>query len=399
MRLFAHVQPFRKRNPLTESDSIMNLKQLIRRITTAAFAVAAALALPGTGSAVDAPETPLDQHHPQVKQVMSVQKDVTPGLMTLEEILGTAVGQDDDGEITMLVFVNSQHKNQTEVVRSLPPTLRGVRVTAYLTEPFRSMKGAPSGGARTVSHTAKQTPAIQLGTSGGWRNDLANGYCCGGTLGSLIQVNGVQYILSNYHVFESDIVPGGNNRIATTGDFIIQPGLIDVGCNAANAQNVATLVQVSSLPNNNVDCSVAQVIPGMVRADGAILEIGTLSSQTVVASLKQAVKKSGRTTGLSTSQITGLNATITVAYDNECAGGTAFSRTFTGQIVVANSGKKFLNSGDSGSLMVENKPTSPRAIALLYAGSSTTAIANPISAVLTFLGTKLGGTATMVGSP
>ncbi len=36
----------------------------------------------------------------------------------------------------------------------------------------------------------------------------------------------------------------------------------------------------------------------MVRTDGAILEIGTISSSTVGASINQAVKKSGRTTGL-----------------------------------------------------------------------------------------------------
>ena len=76
----------------------------------------------------------------------------------------------------------------------------------------------------TVSHTEKQTPPIQLGTSGGWRDDLANGYCCGGTLGSLIRINGIQYILSNYHVFESDIIAGGNGIVAGTGDSVIQPG-------------------------------------------------------------------------------------------------------------------------------------------------------------------------------
>ena len=108
-------------------------------------------------------------------------------------------------------------------------------VTAVITEPFRAL-GKPIK-APAVSHTAKQTPPIQLGTSGGWGYDLANGYCCGGTLGSLVQIGGTQYILSNYHVFESDIVGGGNSRVATTGDPIIQPGLIDVGCNAANAQN------------------------------------------------------------------------------------------------------------------------------------------------------------------
>src|SRR5260221_3033733 len=209
--------------------------------------------------------------------------------------------------------------------------MRGVGVKPELTEKFRAFRGKPGGGGGGVSHTAKQTPPIQLGTSGGWRNDLANGYCCGGTLGSLIQANGVQYILSNYHVFESDIVSGGNGIVATDGSFVIQPGLLDVGCIASSRQNVGTLKTVSSLPGNNVDCSVAQVISGVVRADGAILEIGTISSSTVAAFINQAVKKSGRTTGLSRSHVSGLNATVSVAYENECAGGAAFTKTFTGQ--------------------------------------------------------------------
>ena len=50
--------------------------------------------------------------------------------------------------------------------------------------------------------------------------------------------------------------------------------------------------------------------------------------------------------------------------------------------------------------MVEDVTTNPRAIGLLYAGSSTSAIANPINEVLAFLGPAVGGTgatATMVG--
>ena len=93
-----------------------------------------------------------------------------------------------------------------------------------------------------------------------------------------------------------------------------------------------------------------------------------------------------------------LNATIRVTYENECAGGTAFTKTFTGQIVISNKASKFLAGGDSGSLMVENKATNPRAVGLLFAGSNTSAIANPIGAVLTYVGTQLGGSATMVGN-
>jgi hypothetical protein len=329
----------------------------------------------------------LDVNHPAVRTVLSAQQEVTPNWMQTPGVLGTAVGLDADGNPALVVYVDRDEANAGEIVRSFPAQTHGAGVRVELTDKFRAMAGGPGKG-----HTAKQTPPIQLGTSGGWTFDLANGFCCGGTLGALVNVGGSQHILSNYHVFEADIVSGGNSRVAMTGDPIIQPGLIDVNCSSAGAQSVATLVKRSSLPGSNVDCSIAKVTPGQVRTDGSILEIGTISASTVGASLNQAVKKSGRTTGLTRSSVSGLNATISVTYDNECAGGTAFTKTFTGQIVVTNRGSKFLNSGDSGSLMVEDVATNPRAVGLLFAGSSSTAIANPIGQVLSFLG------ATMVGN-
>lgn len=320
---------------------------------------------------------------------MAVQQEVTADWMRQPEVLGTAVGLDGAGNVSLVVYVDRESAKAAEVVRSFPNAQRGVPVQVELTDKFRSM-ARPGGG---VSHTAKQTPPIQLGTSGGWRYDLANGFCCGGTLGSLVLIGGQQHILSNYHVLEADIVNGGNSRVAQTGDPVIQPALIDLNCAAANGQNVATLVKKSALPGSNVDCAVAQVLPGMVRSDGAILEIGTISSTTVSAFINQNVKKSGRTTGLTRAKVTGLNATVSITYENECAGGTAFTKTFTGQIVTSNNGSKFLNSGDSGSLMVEDVATNPHPVGLLFAGSSTSAIANPIGQVLSFLG------ATMVGTP
>jgi hypothetical protein len=336
------------------------------------------------------PPGQLDNNHAAVRAVIAAQQEVTPGWMQRVEVLGTAVSADSVGTPILRVYIDRDAEKAGEVIRDLPRNVRGIGVEVQLTDKFRAMKGNPHGGGGT-SHTAKQTPPIQLGTSGGWSKDLANGYCCGGTLGSLVQIGTKQHILSNYHVFESDTVPGGNNTVATTGDPIIQPGLIDVNCTASNAQMVATLVKKSSLPSSNVDCSVGAVVNGMVRTDGAILEIGTVSKTTVGAFINQAVKKSGRTTGLTRSTISGLNATISVTYDNECAGGTAFTKTFTGQIVVANRASRFLNSGDSGSLMVEDVATNPHAVGLLFAGSSTDAIANPINDVLSFLGASMVG--------
>ena len=343
------------------------------------------------------PEQALSHANPRVQEVMAGQEAATPELMSMPDVLGTAVGLDDNGELTIMVYVNLKGKNPAESARKIPRGLRGESITVELTEPFRALvkpDKKPGGTSKTpkVSHTAKQDTPIQLGTSGGWRYDLANGYCCGGTLGSLVKIGSTQYILSNYHVFESDIVSGGNNRVAEAGDWIIQPGLIDVGCNAANAQEVATLVKNSSLPRSNVDASIAQVMSGKVQTDGAILEIGTISADIVDEPyINLAVKKSGRTTGLSRSKISGLNGTVSVAYENECAGGHAFTQIFTGQIMISNRGSKFLAGGDSGSLMVEDVDPNPRAVGLLFAGSNTLAVANPINEVLTFFG------ATMVG--
>jgi hypothetical protein len=341
-----------------------------------------------TAPGLEAESIRLSASNPAIQAVMAIQETHTPALMQDLDIVGTATGLTEDGRPAVLVFAADD-----AAASRVPATLDGVPVVTTVTGRLRAMKGG-SG----VSHTAIQTPPISLGTSGGWRYDLANGFCCGGTLGSLINKGGTQHILSNWHVLYSDIVNGGNSRTAQPGDPVIQPGLIDVNCNANNAQNVATLVaNGGSLPGNNVDAGIAAVIPGMVKTDGSILEVGTISSSTVGASMGQAVKKSGRTTALSRSSINGLNGTVTIGYDNECAGGAAFNQTYTGQIIIANARCKFLDGGDSGSLMVEDVSTNPQAVGLLFAGSvvcsrSAIAIANPIDDVLNFFN------ATMVGN-
>jgi len=317
-------------------------------------------------------------------ETMKVQNRHNAELMAIDGVVGIATAFDASGKAAVMVLT------ERSLGARLPAQIEGVGVFENVTGKIHALKGGGGG----VSHTAKQTPPIQLGCSGSPTLDIANGYCCGGTLGSLVSKGGSQYILSNSHVFAGDVVSGGNGRVATVGDDVTQPGLIDIGCVASGGQVVADVSTLSTLypPNStpNVDCSIAQVRSGMVRTDGAILEVGTLSASTVAAFVGQSVKKSGRTTGLTRSSVSGLNATITVGYEDECAG-TAFNKTFTGQILISNNGSRFLNSGDSGSLMVEDVATNPRAVGLLFAGGGSIAVANPIGAVLSHLG------ATMVG--
>ena len=338
-----------------------------------------------TGPGFEKPSLELSIANPAIRAVMDVQNRHTPELMGRPGVVGTATSVDENGQPFITVYTVERLPQG-----DLPASIDGVPVVAEVSGVIRAMKGKPGGGGG-VSHTALQTAPVKMGTSGGWRYDLANGYCCAGTLGSLITKGGKKYVMSNYHVLEADIVSGGNSRTAQAGDPVIQPGLIDVNCSAAGAQNVATLSGIKSLPGSNVDVAIAEVVPGMVDESGDILEVGVISSQTVAASVNQAVKKSGRTTGLTRSTVSGLNATISVSYENECAGGTAFTKTFTGQIIIANRRSKFLGGGDSGSLMVEDVSTNPRAVGLLFAGSSTLAVANPIGEVLSYLNASMVG--------
>ncbi|HET9235110.1 MAG TPA: hypothetical protein VFP10_13305 [Candidatus Eisenbacteria bacterium] len=341
----------------------------------------------------DSPLAELSARAPEFAQAIGVHNRAIPEILADSKVAGTAVGADEHGKPVIMIYTKE----------SVPPghlkqDYEGFRVVQHVTGPIKPMKGKPGGGG---SGTAKQTPPVKMGTSGGWRYDLANGYCCGGTLGSLVQIGGTKFVLSNYHVLYSDIVNGGNSRTAQPGDPVIQPGLIDVSCNANNAQNVATLVNGGgTLPDpgnpDAVDAGVAQVTSGMVDETGAILNVGTISSSTLNASVGLAVKKMGRTTGLTRSTVSAINGAFSITYGNECAGGTSFTQSYSGQIVIANSSCRFQNGGDSGSLLLEDVTTNPRAVGLCFAGSSvctsgSIAIANPIGDVLNGLG------ATMVG--
>src|SRR5881396_1634158 len=109
------------------------------------------------------PDGNLDQTHASVKAVMALQSAVTPDLMKLPEVLGSAIGLDDAGQPALVVFVNRDGASRADVVRGLPPALRGIPVRAELSDAFRAFAGKPGGGGG-VSHRAGQELPIQLGT-------------------------------------------------------------------------------------------------------------------------------------------------------------------------------------------------------------------------------------------
>lgn len=233
--------------------------------------------------------------------------------------------------------------------------------------------GLADGGA---NHRVRNQ---HLGVSGGNVNDETRRFCCSGTLGALVSDGTNKYILSNNHVL-------GRGDQAVAGEDVSQPGLIDNNC--AIATVVADYTGASPL-GSNVDAAVAQLRTGQMDGTGFIEDIGVPNSSVVNPAVGLGVAKSGRTTGFTTGTVSSINTSVNVQYTRDCGGGKKFIVSYTNQVVINSS--TFSAGGDSGSLIVTNN-ASHNPVALLFAGSSSTTIGNPIGEVLTKLGTALGRT-------
>jgi hypothetical protein len=293
---------------------------------------------------------------------------------------------------------------------------QGNTITTTLAVTAVSQADTTASGTSTVTivpDNANALPVpVELGSTGSNFKDFVNNTtkntitCCGGTLGSLVTRGGTQYILSNTHVL-------ARSDAASIGDNIVQPGLIDTPtCTTTGTTTVANLTQFFNLqtsPTPNIDAAIAQVVAGKVDPAGKIVYLGaTVDSNgvpvpdapqagaglpTSSVAVGRAVAKSGRSTGLTCSTIEATNISTSVDYTVNCDGtGTKFTINYVNQIGVI--GGDFSGEGDSGSLIVTQDTATP--VALLYAGSNTDTVGNPVSDVLNFF--KSGGNAvTFVG--
>jgi hypothetical protein len=224
------------------------------------------------------------------------------------------------------------------------------------------------------------------GVSGGNVNFRSRAFCCSGTLGALVRDGGgALYILSNNHVL-------ARTGQAAAGEDVSQPGLIDNGCRIATV--VADFTIAPAL-GSNVDAAIAGLRSGQMDANGVIEDIGQPSQFTSAPAVGCAVAKSGRTTGFTTASIGSIDTDVNVQYQKGCGSGKKFIVSYTNQVVI--NSNSFSAGGDSGSLIVTDD-SAHRPVGLLYAGSSTTTIGNPIDEVLTKVGSSLGSNMTFVGS-
>lgn len=288
---------------------------------------------------------------------------------------------------------------------------KGNSIATTLTVSAVSQVNSTASASATVTiqpgNQNPQSGAIELGTSGGNANDSSTSgrtiTCCGGTLGSLVTRGGTQYVLSNTHVL-------ARSDIAQVGDPIIQPALIDTAtCTTSGARTVANLSAFYNLETGavpKIDAAIAQIVPGNVDGSGDILYLGATADANGVpvpgaphagsgmtATPAMPVAKSGRSTGLTCSTVLAVAVNVNaVQYQKGCGTGTTFTVNYTNQVDIA--GGSFSAEGDSGSLIVSQGSADP--VALLFAGSDTDTVGNPVGAVLNFFASG-GNSVTFVG--
>ena len=252
------------------------------------------------------------------------------------------------------------------------------------------MSIAPTRGDDGPEHQTPEIRPIPLGVSGGNATGLPTLSCCSGTLGALVNVGGELHILSNNHIL-------ARSNWGKVGNPISQPGKVDTDCVVSRGEFVADLSDFEpiNLPGENVvDAALARIRPGQVREDGFILDIGVPNVTPVTAFIGEQVKKSGRTTGLTTGEVAAINVAVNV--EGYCPFCTICEEPYLVRFVgqIAFTPGTFSAGGDSGSLIVENVATAPRPVALLFAAGSGVTIGSPIGPVLEAFGATMVGMAT-----
>jgi hypothetical protein len=303
-------------------------------------------------------------------RALEAQARHTDRLLRMNGVVGTAIGLAADGEAEVRLFTKAGG------LRGLPSSVDGVPVSVVVTGEIRAepvVATAPAA-ALAVNRRARFTRPVPIGVSTG-----NQGECSAGTIGARVKSGTTTYALSNNHVYARE------NR-AAIGSNVLQPGRYDLSCASGSSALLGKLskfvsITFSTTANNRVDAAIAAAgttnLGRSTPSDG----YGIPRSATIAAALNQTVRKYGRTTGFTTGNVVGLNATVNVGYSR----GTA---RFVGQIVIRGRGK-FSDSGDSGSLIVD---PNRRPVGLLFAGSSNGyTFANPIGQVLSALGVSIDG--------
>ena len=355
----------RLRRPRGPALAILGLAIVLDAL---AFSFAGDFRFPGNGW--DIVPTP-DPH--ELTAAFAAQNLLNQDLIDLPGVAGTAVALGPGGRPILRVML--AHAGAV----ALPARFNGHEVVGEVTGPFQAYATAAAGAPANDDDPRRSFPRpVPIGVSTGQVDVTA------GTIGARVTTGDRVFALSNNHVF-------ANRNRAGVGDLILQPGRVDGGTDPTDAigvlhdfEPIRFCQPFPICPANEIDAAIAATTPNELGNATPGNGYGSPRTEPLEARLGLAVQKYGRTTGHTRSRITGINATINVGFGD----GTA---RFSGQIVVA--GGDFSGPGDSGSLIVADGrgANDRRPVGLLFAGSPTTTLANPIGSVLDRFGVRIDG--------
>ncbi len=318
-------------------------------------------------------------------QARAIYQQVVAEFFQRRNVIGVGIGYKNSegqatGDLSLIISVTEKLPLEQLAAQDLiPKVFHDLLTDVVETGRFRAFASDPRLRRRPAQ------PGISVG-----HHDIT-----AGTLGLLVQRDGVPYILSNNHVL-------ANCNNAKAGDAIYQPGPTDGGtaqdtiatladfepldfgqkageCSIAGAM-AAWLNMLAKLTGSSHRLETVQVTPGDNVMDVAlarplspdlvtpvVLDLGPLTG-VAEPQLGMAVQKVGRTTGLTQGVVTQIDVTVNVDYSGRTV-------RFVNQVFAS----PMSAPGDSGSGILD---MDRRAVGLLFGGSDRATIFTPIQRIL-----------------
>jgi len=297
---------------------------------------------------------------PKLKEVREKHE---PELFAIEGVSGVSV---DEATGEIIVYIE-----KPEISRKVPKKLEGFPVRHEVIGRIEALQTTTTTEtyttaylSTTYSRTVNQRPVF-----GGI--SVGNPYISAGTLGLVTYNN---YVLSNAHVLAMD----SNAKFLPIGTATWQPGRYDGGTSSDQIGALYKYIPIKFkriFANNYADAAISTLT--VSGTQGLVLNetdsgFYTINGTTEV-SIGNLVRKSGRTTGVTSNEVTDTQASVKVYYTS---GKWAI---FRDQILVR---QPFSAGGDSGSAVDKGG----KFVGLLFAGSDTITVVNKAKYIISGLG-------------
>ncbi|MDP2846099.1 MAG: hypothetical protein Q8N79_08535 [Candidatus Methanoperedens sp.] len=294
-------------------------------------------------------------------KVKEVREKHEPELFAIEGVSGVSVDEENN---EIIVYIE-----KPEISNKVPKKLEGFPVRHEVIGRIEALQTTSASSPITIYQTANPRTAEQRPVFGGI--SVGNPYITAGTLG-LVTYDGK--VLSNAHVLAMD----SQANFVRIGTPTWQPGKYDGGTREDQIGALYKYIPITFnkiRANNYADAAISTLT--VDGSQGSILNetndgFYTINLTTEV-SIGETVRKSGRTTNVTTNTVKDTTATVRVYYTS------SKWAIFKDQILVR---QPFSAGGDSGSAVDKGG----KFVGLLFAGSNTITVVNKAKYIISGLG-------------